>query len=76
MAEYTGRNGLKIHDSRTAWGWNIQTDADLLTALEGLPEFETVAACFIQEAIKSAAADRAEWETVQELAEYIAENYI
>lgn len=76
MAEYRAKNGFTLADTMTKWGWEIRNGEDIITALEGLPEFETVAAPFILEALESAVDERKEYANIQELADYITANFI
>ena len=76
MAEYRAKNGFTLADTMTQWGWEIRNGEDIITALEGLPEFETVAAPCIYEALESAVDERKEYANIQELADYITANFI
>lgn len=67
---------IALKDRKTKWGWEVKTFDDLVLAVSGYPYFETVATCFIEEAVVSAAHDRSEWNDVREIAQHIAENYI
>lgn len=73
---YKARNGFILMDSSTRYGWNIETPQDILTALLGYPAFETVYEGFIWEALDMATQERKEYSNIDELAEYLAENYI
>lgn len=73
---YKASNGITLLDAKTEWGWSIASDADIITALLGLPYFATVATPFIVDAIKQAAGDRKEYANIGDLAQHIAENYI
>lgn len=71
-----GKTMIKLNDSRTKWGWEIKSNDDVILALDGYSIFQTVARCFIEEAVKEAEHDRSEWNDIEEFAQYIAENYI
>lgn len=73
---YKASNGITLLDADTGQGWSIASDADIITALLGLPYFATVATPFIVEAIEQAKADRKEYDNIRDLAQHIAENYI
>ena len=77
MARYETKSGLALADNMTKWGWEITSASELILALEGLPEFETVATAFIVEALESAINDkRTEFKDVQDLADTLTEYYI
>lgn len=76
MGTFKAKNGFTLADNMTGWGWEIRNGEDIITALEGLPEFETVAAPCIYEALESAVDKRKEYANIQELADYIAANFI
>lgn len=67
---------IRLKDRKTEWGWDVRTSDDLVLALEGDPYFQTVATPVIEEAVENAMYDRREWESVNEIADYIASNYI
>lgn len=71
---YTGIVTLK--DNTTPNGWNIESDNDIILALEAYPYFQTVAAPFIAEAVEQSAGDQTEYDDIKALAQHIAENYI
>lgn len=73
---YKAKNGLILKDDTTPDGWTIRNANDILTALLSFAYFQTVATCFILEALQQAADSRKEYANIKELAEYIAENYI
>ena len=66
----------RFKERRTKWGWTIKSMDDLILAILGYPYFQTVASCFVKEAVESAINDRAEWNDVEEFVGYIAEMYI
>lgn len=77
MAEYRAKNGFTLADNMTGWGWEIRNGEDIITALEGLPEFETVATAFIVEALESAVKDgRTQHKNLQDLADTLTKFYI
>ena len=55
---YKAKNGFTLQDSATKWGWNIQNANDLMTALLGYPEFETVHPDFIWDALGQATSSK------------------
>lgn len=73
---YKAKNGFTLNDSLTPAGFEIQTPQDIITALLYYPAFATVADGFILEALEQAIADRKEYANIDELAEYLAANYI
>lgn len=73
---YKGKNGLTILNSETPNGWTIKNDGDIILYLAGLPYYSTVHAVFIEDALQQAAKSRKEYADIDELAAYIAENYI
>ena len=73
---YKAKNGLILKDSTTPDGWTIRDGNDIITALLAFPYFQTVATCFILEALQQAADSRKEYADIKDLAAYIAENYI
>lgn len=73
---YKAKNGLIIKDATTPDGWTIRNADDIITALLSFPYFQTVATCFIVEAMQQAADSRKEYADIKDLAAYIAENYI
>ena len=73
---YRAKNGFTLKSTDTPFGWKIKRGEDIILALEALPGFETVAACFIVEAIDQAIKDRKEHEDITDLANYLNENYI
>lgn len=74
--EYKSKGGLILKDSRTPDGYYIKSGEDLITYLEGLPSFETVATAFIVEAMGAALEERKEYDSPQDFAEYVAERFI
>jgi hypothetical protein len=60
----------------TKWGWTIESQADIITALMGYSAFDTVYSGFLQEALEQAAAVRAEYEDIEDLARELLENYL
>ena len=76
MATYKAKNGFILQDATTPGGWTITTAQDIITALLAYPYYETVATCFLWEALEQAAGDRKEYANIDDLAHYIAENYI
>lgn len=74
--EYKSKGGLILKDSRTPDGYYIKSGEDLITYLEGLPAFETVATAFIVEAMAAALEERKEYDSPQDFAEYVAERFI
>lgn len=74
--EYKSKGGLILKDNRTPDGYYIKSGEDLITYLEGLPDFETVATAFIVEAMAAALEERKEYDSPQDFAEYVAHNYI
>lgn len=56
------------------YGWTIKTDHDLLTALMGRPELESVAPGFIVEALNQ--LDNKSYKNVDDLAADLAEHYL
>ena len=73
---YRGNNGFILVDAGTKWGWEIKSPQDIITALLGYPAFETVAEGFLWEALGAAVEDRKEYANIDELAQYLARNYI
>lgn len=73
---YKAKNGFTLKDAWTPGGWIIKTPDDILTALLNYPEFETVAAGFIWQAIDDAAKVKKEYENIDDLKDYLTENYI
>ena len=73
---YKAKNGLIIKDATTPDGWTIRNADDIITALLSFPYFQTIATCFIVEAMQQAADSRKEYADIKDLAAYIAENYI
>lgn len=67
---------ITLKDPATKWGWNIETEEDLLTALMGYSAFDTVYSGFLQEAIDQAAEERTEYENIEDLAKTLLANYI
>lgn len=67
---------ITLKDPATKWGWNIETEEDLLTALMGYSAFDTVYGGFLQEAIDQAAEERTEYENIEDLAKTLLANYI
>lgn len=67
---------ITLKDPATKWGWNIETEEDLLTALMGYSAFDTVYSGFLQEAIEQAAEERTEYENIEDLAKTLLANYI
>ena len=49
---YKAKNGLIIKDATTPDGWTIRNADDIITALLSFPYFQTVATCFIVEAMQ------------------------
>lgn len=73
---YKGGNGFTLEDSSTKWGWEIKNTQDIITALEGYPAFSTVAGGFIGRALYNAMQDRKHYKNIEDLAQYLLENYI
>lgn len=73
---YRAKNGFTLHDNTTPAGFDIKTPQDIITALLYYPAFETVATGFIWEALDQAIKERKEYANIDELAEYLATNYI
>ena len=73
---YKAQNGFTLIDETTPDGWKIRSGADIITALEGMPYFGTVAEGFLLEALQQAAESRKEYADIKDLADYIAENFI
>lgn len=73
---YKAKNGFILKDNSTAGGWNIETPQDILTALLAYPAFQTVYEGFIWEALDMATQERKEYSNIEELADYLAQNYI
>ena len=73
---YLAKNGFTLQDDATAWGWRIQTPQDIITALAGRPEFETVADSFLIEAIGQAMEDRLVYADIDDLAQTLMESYL
>ncbi len=73
---YKGGNGLTIEDSNTKWGWEIKNTQDIITALEGYPAFSTVAGGFIGRAFVQATQERKHYKNIEDLAQYLLDNYI
>ena len=73
---YVAKNGFTLKDSMTRHGWPIRNAGDIITALYGYPVFQTVAESVLWEAIADALRVRKEYESVQDFAAFIAENYI
>jgi hypothetical protein len=67
---------ITLKDPATKWGWNIETEEDLLTALMGYSAFDTVYSGFLREAIDQAAEERTEYENIEDLAKTLLANYI
>lgn len=77
MGTFKAKNGFTLADNMTGWGWEIRNGEDIITALEGLPEFETVATAFIVEALESAVKDgRTQHKNLQDLADTLTKFYI
>lgn len=73
---YKARNGFILHDTSTPAGYEIITPQDIITALECRPELETVAECFIFDALAQAINDRKEYANIDDLAQHLAANYL
>lgn len=73
---YKAKNGFTLQDSNTPAGFEIKTAEDIITALLCYPAFETVATGFIWEALDQAIKERKEYANIDDLAEYLAANYI
>jgi hypothetical protein len=73
---FKAKNGFTLKDATTKWGWEIKNANDLITALIGMPYFETVATDFIIEVLECAMEDRLVYEDINDLVTYIANNYI
>lgn len=73
---YKAKNGIILINPETPNGWTIKSDDDILTYLTGLPYFASVYSTFIAEAIEGAAEMQQTYNNIDELAAYIAENYI
>lgn len=73
---YQAKNGFTLLDATTPDGWTIQTAEDILTALLAFPYFQSVADCFLWDAIGRAAEERKVYDDIKDLAAYIAKNYI
>lgn len=74
--QYKGPRGLIIKNANTGRGWKIRNLQDLETALYMYPAFETVYSGFILEALEQALKERKEYENVEDLANFLMENYI
>lgn len=73
---YKAKNGFILRDNTTPGGWKTERAEDILTALLIYPAFETVADCFIWEAIDQAVQERKEYADISEFAAFLAENYL
>ena len=73
---FKANNGFTLQDAGTKWGWDIKTPEDLITALLGMPQFDTVYSEFICEALKQAMEERLEYANIDDLADYLATNYL
>ena len=73
---YIARNGFTLDDDMTPQGWQIRDAGDILTALLAFPYFETVADCFIWEALAQAMEERKHYQNIEDLAQFMAENFI
>lgn len=73
---YRAKSGFTLRDSESGYGWQIRNAQDIFTALEGRPEFATVAEPFLIEAAGQAIDDRKEYADITEFAQFIAENYL
>lgn len=73
---YKAKNGFTLLSAETPDGWTIRRPEDIILYLTGQPYFSTVATPFLWEALEQAAESRKEYADVDELAAYIAENYI
>ena len=73
---YKARNGFILHNSMTPGGWRIQQAHDIVNALLVYPEFQTVAAGFIWEALEQSCGDRKEYADIEDLRQHITANYI
>lgn len=76
MSAYVARNGLTLESSETPWGWSIKSGEDIVLALEGAPALATVASAFILEALAQAMEERKTYRDIEELAAFLAENYL
>lgn len=73
---YKAKNGLILKDSKTPAGFNIRSDADIITALLYFPTFQTVATGFIEDALNQAKTDRSEYADIKDLAQHLLTYYI
>lgn len=76
MEGYKAKNGFTLLNADTGAGWTIRSAEDILTALLAMPAFETVASGFIWEALNQATEERKEYADINDLAQYLTENYI
>lgn len=67
---------ITLKDSATAAGFDIRTDADIITALLFYPYFQTVDTGILWEAIEQAAENRSEYDSLRQLADVLAAEYI
>lgn len=70
------KSGFVLEDDMTPQGWQIRNAQDILTALLAFPYFETVGAAFIWEALAQAMPVRKHYKSIEDLVQFLAENFI
>lgn len=73
---YKAKNGFILRDPTTPAGWEIKTAPDIITGLLQFPAFQTVADGFIWDALTQAIKERSDYKNIEDLAQFLAENYI
>lgn len=73
---YEAKNGFKLLDATTPQGWTIKAAGDIITALLSFPAFQTVDTGILWDAIEQATDSRKEYKNIEDLAAFLASDYI
>ena len=76
MGAYIAKNGFTLLDADTKKGWSIKGPADIITALLDNPNLQTVATEALWQALAQAIDERKEYQDINDLAQFVADNYI
>ena len=68
--------GIILHDNTIGGGLEIENNRQLVFALLARPEFATVDALLLEDAIEQTATDRQEFANLDDLAEYLINYYV